>query len=784
MATVFFGYPSKPPGPSHVMRATADLLRGQGLTAQTWEDLENGGRVVISGVLRAIDEAESCVFDLTYINSNVSFELAYALARGKPIRITIDRSVGSAIPSFNELSTLKPFGYTTYYNSSDLTATLLDQPPWGDDSTGYDDVLEPVLPEIAAPRDSLLYCPTYDPFEASSRLNSFIDDRRGRGLRLLVSDPKETSFEPITWLGPTVVGSAGVLIHFAGEHRTRAGVINARHAITAGLAVGLEVPVLMLAEEEYRAPFDYETLLRRYNYPQECVNLARTWLDEVSFEGVDWRRPRQSPRNPLVNLKFGEHVAENEAEELGEYFVETSAFHDVMQTRDTIFIGHRGTGKTANALQAFDQLRANKTNLAVLIKPPGFEFPAMFEAMRSLPAGQRDYFFDALWRFVIQTELGASILQRIESRGPHVPMSADERQFFDYAESAPFDLRSDISSRLEQTLQHLAQRVLTEDSSSTRRDLINEAFHAAALTQLRAALGAVLKTEKRVAILVDNLDKGWDRNSDFSEMARFILGLLVARGNVMRDFNKQSWWRDRVKLSMSVFLRSDIYHYLRTEAREPDKLPLSTVKWKDPQTLLHVLESRFEAKSGKEGSALWEEVFDVDLNAREAFKELLIDSVQPRPRDILVLCNAAISRAIDRGHVKVTLDDVRSAQRTYSDYAFDALLVENGVTIPELKDSLLSLLGAESVLSVQAVKRELVTAGIEPDRIDLLIDKLVAVSFFGIEVSHGVFDYPEVGTEMDRAKALATRVQPVEGERRLKIHNAYHPFLEILPAAS
>ncbi len=65
-------------------------------------------------------------------------------------------------------------------------------------------------------------------------------------------------------------------------------------------------------------------------------------------------------------------------------------------------------------------------------------------------------------------------------------------------------------------------------------------------------------------------------------MARFILGLLVARGNLMRDFARQDWWRDKVKLTISIFLRSDIYHYLRMEAREPDKLPLSTVECETP----------------------------------------------------------------------------------------------------------------------------------------------------------------------------------------------------------
>lgn len=778
MTDVFFGYPNSPRGIGDAMRNTVRQLSRQGVSAKSWEDLEVDGRVVISRVLDQIDESACAIFDLTQLNPNVAFELGYALARGKSIRVLLDRSVAGAVQDFNELSTLKPVGYTGYFNSVELSANLLDTAPWDDESTAYDDLLEPSLPEVSEPRDALLYCPTFDPFEASSRLSTFIDERRKRGTQVLVSDPKESSFEPITWLAPSIMRSAGVLIHFAGPHRSRSSVINVRHAIAAGLAHGLDTPTFMLAEPEYETPFDFETLLRRYTYARECVQLAREWLDGLQFEGVDWSRPRRIPRNPLALLKFGEHVAENELNELSEYFVETSAYNDVIDARDTIFVGHRGTGKTANAFRALDHLRSNKTNLVVLIKPPAFEFPAMFETVMSLPVGQRDYFFDALWRFVIQTEMGSAVLQTIDARGPTVPVSADEKRFIDYVGAAPFDLRADISTRLEQTLEHLARRVGAEDASSPRRDLINEAFHAGALNQLRAVLGSVLRTRRRVAILVDNLDKGWDKNADLRLMAKFILGLLVARGNVVRDFDRQDWWRDRVRLTVSVFLRSDIYHYLRTEAREPDKLPLSTVKWNDPETLLHVLEARYEVKArGRTGEDVWDDVFPPRVNGTDT-RRFIASSVQPRPRDVLVLANAAVATAIDRGNTKVTADDLIAARQVYSNYAFDALLVENGVTVPELRSALYALLGTPAIISRAQLVSMLIDAGIAEERMDRTIDKLISICVLGPEAHPGDFVYPEVGSESERVEALARKLQPNTSEQRLRIHNAYHPYLE------
>ena len=784
MADVFFGYPVYPNGPAEVMRATAKQLEAWGVKAQTWQSLHVDGRVVISKVLQAIDEAKCGVFDLTYLNSNVAFELAYCLARGKPVRIILDGSVSEAIPKFNELSTLKAVGYTKYFNSPELAAHLMSTAPWNDQRAAYDDLIEPSLPEVSDPRNALLYCPTYDPFEASSRLSTFVDDRRKSGSEVIVSDPRESSFEPITWLAPSIMRSAGVLVHFAGDHRNRSGVINTRHALTAGLAHGLDTPILMLGEPEYKVPFDYEGILKTYRFARECVQYAREWFDLLEFEQIDWQRPRRAPRNPLTLLKFGEHVAENELNELPDYFVETSAFNDVIDTRDTIYVGHRGTGKTANAIQALDRLRANKTILAVLIKPPAFEFPAMFEAVLGLPVGQRDYFFDALWRFVIQTEIGYAVLQMIESRGPSVPMSAAEEGFLSYVTAAPFDLRADISTRLEQTLNHLSTRVAGEGSApETRRDLINEAFHTKALNGLRAALGGVLKDRKRVAILVDNLDKGWDRNADLALMARFILGLLVARGNVLRDFDRQDWWRNRVRLTVSIFLRSDIYHYLRTEAREPDKLPLSTVKWDDPSTLLHLLETRYEARSRRPGTDVWARVFPPSVDGMST-RDFITSTVQPRPRDLVVLANAAIASAIDRGNTVITANDLITARKVYSDYAFDALLVENGVTIPELNDALYSLLGSPSVLTRSDIHILLENAGIPSERIEAVVDKLLSVCLIGFETHDNEFVFPEVGRDADRARALAAKHEPDRMKRRFRIHNAYHPYLDITASTS
>lgn len=572
-----------------------------------------------------------------------------------------------------------------------------------------------------------------------------------------------------------------MIISFSGGQRNKAEIHNKRHALVAGLASGFEIPVLLLAEDDYLAPFDYEYTLRKYESGDDCVNAARHWLDGLKFETTSWTALRSGSRSALQDLRFGEHVAENESENLGDYFVETAAYGDVVSSRNAIFVGHRGTGKTANAMQAFTEVASNKTNLPVLIKPPGFEFSAIMDVVHKLPTIQHEYFFDALWRFVVQTEIASTVLRTIEGRPRAVPRSETERTFMQYADDAPFEIRLDISIRLDQALSALLTMLGDVPPELDRgRDHINEAFHSSALAELRQNLGPVLKDRRRVAVFVDNLDKGWEKGADFKIMARFILGLLVAQGRLVQDFSRHDSWRDKIKLTVAVFLRSDIYNYLVKEAREPDKLPISTIVWRDQETLLTVIEERFLASNQdyRDPDELWSRFFCSEVSGVST-KKFLSTVVLPRPRDIVYFCNAAVGRAIDRRHEKVLEEDFIAAQETYSRYAYEALLVENGVTIPEMEDALFGFLGLPHTLTTKDAFSAIASAGIPDNRTRPILDKPISMSFLGIETQPEVFHYPEAGSDYVRSTKLASLLQPSVDEQRLKIHPAYYNFLAV-----
>ncbi|WP_157411292.1 P-loop ATPase, Sll1717 family [Actinoplanes rectilineatus] len=780
MLSVFFGYASDNKGRVETIRSAASSIASEiGVDSVLWQDMRVDGAVIINRIFEAIDSASMCVFDLTDLNENVLFEAGYAAARGKPLWLTFDQTVANARKKINSFAILSPIGLVPYSNSKDLRNRFLSENPIATLTPVYDDLIDPNLPDDPH-QDSLYYSMTFESFEASNRLSSFLDRRRQSGLSLLVSDPRESALDPITWIAPTLARSAGSLIHFAGRSRRKASLHNRRNAFIAGLAHGLESQVLLLAEDDYNVPFDLVTVMKKYSSAAQCVSIAEEWLSNIDFHGFQWTSRSTSTRSPLSGLRFGQHVAENELQELSDYFIQTAAFEDVVAARDTIFVGQRGTGKTANAIQAFETVSSNKTNMGVLIKPPGFEFPALLAIIEKLPEFQHDYFFDSLWRFVIQTEMASSVFLQLSKRTIGVPLDKVEQEFLTYATTAPFDITGDITTRLDQALDNLIASVDNATTADKSRSLINEAFHDRHLSDLRAELGKILNGKKRVAIFVDNLDKGWQKGADFKLIARLILGLLSAKGRVIREFERHDWWRHKVKLTMAIFLRSDIYRYLHEEAREPDKLPISSIDWQDKETLYSLIEERFVtgATENRSRNDLWNRYFCQEVQGLST-KDFISRYVLPRPRDIVFYCNEAVGRAINRRHNRVEAEDFTAALETYSTQAHQALLVENGVTIPELEDALFGLLGADSVITRSKANLLLSEAGFTDNRAHAVIQKLIDASFFGLETSPGSFTHTDVGPNVRRAIALAKRLQPDAGKQQLQIHPAYHSFLAI-----
>ena len=199
----------------------------------------------------------------------------------------------------------------------------------------------------------------------------------------VLDDPRESSVQPLYWYGQKVLYAPGIIVHFLPPNREGAKLHNARYALVSGLARGFDRNLLMLTEySELLAPMDYRDLMRYHVTPAEAGQLTEEWLQQITpaeiSDGSEKVRNLAGALKLATELRdfhqqLGEYVAENEASRLSQYFVETTAHMDILNGTQTIFVGRKGTGKTANLIQAASELGKDLGSLVCVLKPVGYE---------------------------------------------------------------------------------------------------------------------------------------------------------------------------------------------------------------------------------------------------------------------------------------------------------------------------------------------------------------------------------------------------------------------------
>jgi hypothetical protein len=284
---IFLAYPSRP----ETVRATLATAGERidqigGVKARSWEGLQVGGRLVITEVLRAIDRAAASVFEVTELNSNVLFELGYAVGAQKHVFPVLDDAVEDATREYSLTRLLTPIGYTPYHSSEDIFTAFLNERPDLRDETLFDQLVAPTLRPPGSP--TLLYVQSLYADDASGALTRAVRSEAQRGIRLTVADPRETSVQPLTWFAQEINDAAAVVIHFESPRKVGSSLHNARCAFLGGFAHGMGKPMLMFASEDYSAPFDYRDLLYPYSNAADLAGrsrCARNASERASFNG-------------------------------------------------------------------------------------------------------------------------------------------------------------------------------------------------------------------------------------------------------------------------------------------------------------------------------------------------------------------------------------------------------------------------------------------------------------------------------------------------------------------
>ncbi|MBX3239024.1 MAG: hypothetical protein KIT80_09605 [Chitinophagaceae bacterium] len=746
---------------------------------KSWKELSVGGNFLISAILREIESSDIFCCDVTNLNENVLFELGFAIARNKPVWIIQDITISSSFQKFKEFILLNNVGYINYTSTKNIVTDFLDKKQYA--------FAKPLLESIpiespVKEKPKLLF---YLKSQIDNNYNQYIvNSIEESKIPVLIDDSSENKLSPISWYLMNLTRIPATLIEFSSADRSNAQIHNAKASLLAGLSVGFRKKILFIAAQPYPSAVDYQDYLKRFTDLPTCQKLVSPFLKqlrneaiELMDEKVDYRQYKRKD-GVLQKIVFGEMLAEHESNDIYDYYVNTANDDNLVRSEYNIVVGRKGSGKTASFYYLKTKYFKDIRNQVVIFKPINFELDGLIELMHdtTLEFG-KSYIIESAWKYLIYSEILRSIYLRISDK-PEYSIKKEDEVIIKFVSENREQIMPDLSSRLNELFAKLtAVKGVTDQREFLSK--FSEVLHSETLKKMVGLIISFMTTKGMLILLIDNLDKNWRKGSNIEATSKFILGLLGVIGRINKDLKGGNKNPVDIRMHLVIFLRSDIFKQIIEAAREPDKIEYTRLIWNDPEVLFRLIDKRIEVLSDSQivdVHRFWSQYITRHVN-ESPVKEYIASSIIPRPRDLIFFINAAKNSAVAKGHKYITENDIKSAYEEYSNWAFQSILVENGVTISQLKEFFYHIVGESSVIFRDRIKELMGEAKIpneDENGIDYFIDHLCSLSFLGIEIRKNEFHF-DYGYEIDDKKSFLAKKY---NSNRYKIHNAFLPYME------
>ena len=210
-----------------------------------------------------------------------------------------------------------------------------------------------------------------------------------------------------------------------------------------------------------------------------------------------------------------------------------------------------------------------------------------------------------------------------------------------------------------------------------------------------------------------------------------------------------------------VFLRNDVYELLVEHTIDRGKTSKVLLDWTDADLLREVLRRRLVAsdamKDAVKFEAIWATICVSHVDGEES-SSYLIDRCLMRPRSLLDLLHFCKSHAVNLGHSKIEVDDIKQGEASYS----SDLLVNVGFEIrdifPAAVDFLYEFIGIKAHITLGELKALYESGKIPEEQREKLLDLLLWYGFLGVVREDGEIAYIySVKYDMKRLKALVRK---------------------------
>ena len=742
-------YPSEPREIGQTILRSLERLHNEAKFKQlhSWEETDIPGRFIATEVLKLIENGTIFIADITRLNFNVVFEIAYAIGCKKRIFLLRNEIIQPDIEVIRQVGIFDTLGYASYTDSGALTSLI----------EGMQD-LAPLYFDEKATNDKTPVYVLLPQIKGDIETHLIARIKKGR-LFYRSFDPAEQGRLSVLDAIENVAESHGVVAPLLPSYYNNANIHNFRAAFIAGLAQGMRKPLLLLQNGEDPVPLDYRDLVRGFKFPDQIDEYVNDFALSV-FESFQSSQPAvvTHPSSFLTQLTLGASSAENEFQELGKYYLETDEFRQALRGEIQIVLGRKGSGKTALFFQLRDRIRPNKNNVVLDLKPEGFQLIKFKEQVLDyLEQGTREHTITAFWEYLLLLEICHKLLNDDKTRHlrDHELFSPYQRLASIYS-ADEYVAEGDFAERMLKLTRRISDDfdAMRHSGKSLRlsTDEITNFIYCHDIGALNSQLATYLKYKKALWILFDNLDKGWPPHGVGPDDVLSLRCLLDAIAKIEHSFR-----REGIQAKGTLFIRNDVYEHLVAVMPDRGKISYALVDWNDEALLLEMLRRRFMS-SGIEGDPPMDKIWPLVCVSHiygEESSHYMVERCLMRPRSLIDFFRFCRSRAVNLGHLRIEVEDLENGEEQYSTQLVNDISYEIQDIFTPAKDILYEFIESPSELDSASLKLILAKISSDPAVQERTLDLLLWYGVIGFRKEDGNPTYIySVRYDMKRMKAL------------------------------
>ena len=512
-------------------------------------------------------------------------------------------------------------------------------------------------------------------------------------------DPNEMPRMSVSSVVPQVAKSLGVIVSLLPSDISDARLHNLRAAFISGLAQGMDKELMILQLGDDPVPVDCRDFITYVSELSAVNNAVGDFAIRVTQALQREKEPQiKEPKTFLERLNLGASAAENEFRDLSQYYLETDAYKRVLRGEIRIVLGRKGSGKTALFSQARNYYRRDKKNVVLDLKPEGYKLLKFKEEVLTLlKEGTLEHTLTAFWEYILLLEICYKLLEK-DQRFHMYNHNLTEQycRLKELYHNDEYITEGDFSERMTKIIDSISEKFKElygkEENLKLSDHQITGFLYKHNIKNLKQEIENYLQYKGDLWFFIDNLDKGWPTSGINKEDMIIIRTLLEATRKLERSFSNKT-----TQCKTVVFLRNDVYELLTEETPDRGKETSVLLDWVDADSLREMLRKRFvfnELEENPDFYSIWRDIADSVVDGEES-SQYLIDRCLMRPRALLDCLNTSKGYAINRGHEKITQDDIFDGLKAFSRDMIQEISLEIRDVFPVINDALYMFIGSK-----------------------------------------------------------------------------------------